>query len=122
MEGKPFRGIHAKSTTRADQNRPDYNTKDGVDKMKVSGIVETHQGAEVNHSGSQRYRCSSIRISKFSPLEKHRSKDKKRQNLKESEKKRPSTFFPSEVEKIFEVRGRVIISPQSRHHIVQTYM
>ena len=82
MEGKPFRDINAKSTTRADQNRPDYNTKDGVDKMKVSGIVETHQGAEMNHSGSQRYKCSSVRISKFSSLEKHRSKDRNRQNLK----------------------------------------
>lgn len=62
--------------------------------MKVSGIVETHQGAEMNHSGSQRYKCSSVRISKFSSLEKHRSKDRNRQNLKESEKKyRPPSFL-----------------------------
>ena len=54
MEGKPFRDINA--TTRADQNRPDYNTKDEVDKMKVSGIVKTHQGAEMTHSRSQRYK------------------------------------------------------------------
>lgn len=94
MEGKRFRDINAKLTTRADQHRPDYNTKDGVDKMKVSGIVETHQGVEMSHSGSQRYKCFSIRISKFSPLEKHRSKARNQQNLKESEKKcRPPSFL-----------------------------